>query len=137
MRRRPPSSQETIEDRKNDRRIQIENDVAVEGVRLEQVETGRVLEAVDEFAVRQLVDADQFDFDDRPHQPRQIGAEFPAEAFVHRLKCPHLLYADALGTFEFVHADLRKPAVSLRVSSCCDCPPAVGSSAASSDSTSD
>lgn len=100
------SSQQPVNDRKDDRRVEVEDQVAVEFVCLQQVEARRVFEAEDEFAVGELVDADQLDFDDGAKHAAESRAELSAEAFVQGLEGPHLLFADAFRAFEIVETEL-------------------------------
>ena len=103
-RRLVAAAEQAIDDRIENRRIDVENQVPFERLGLEQVEAGRILEAEDELAVGELIDAGELHFDDRAQQRRERRAEVAAEAFVQRLQRPHLLLADALGPLEVVRA---------------------------------
>src|SRR5439155_26198260 len=100
------AAQQTVDDRVQDRRVDIEYQIAFERLGPQQVEAGWVFQAEDKFAVGELIDAGQLDFDDGAQQRRQGRAEIPAEAFVQRLQSPHLLLADAFGPLEVVGRDL-------------------------------
>ena len=97
---------EMIDDRVEDRRIDVENQVPFERLGLEQVEARWVFEAEDEFAIGELVDARELHFHDRAEHGREGRAVVAAEPFVQGLECPHLLFADALRAFEVVGRDL-------------------------------
>ncbi len=72
----------------------------------EQIEAGRVLQAEDEFAVGELIDAGELDFHDAAQQRGECRAEIATKAFVQRLQSAHLLLADALRPLEVVGRDL-------------------------------
>ena len=100
------AAQQAVDDRIEDRGVDVEDQVAFQRLGLQEVEAGGVLQAEDELAVGELIDAGELDLDDAPQQGRQGGAEVAAEAFVQRLQGPHLLLADPLGTLEIVGRDL-------------------------------
>ena len=100
------AAQQAVDDRIEDRRVDVEDQVAFQRLGPQQVEAGRVFQAEDELAVGELIDAGQLDFDDRAQQGREGRAEVAAKAFVQRLQGPHLLLADALGPLEVVGRDL-------------------------------
>ena len=101
-----PAAQQPVDDRIEDRRVDVENQVAFERLGLQQVEAGGVFQAEDELAVGELIDAGELHLDDAAQQGRQGRAEVAAEALVQRLQRPHLLLADALGPLEVVGRDL-------------------------------
>ena len=70
--------------------------------RLKQV---GILQAEDELAVGQLIDAGELHLDDGPQHGRQAGGEIPPESLVQRLQGPHLLLADPLRPLEVVGSD--------------------------------
>ena len=74
------AAQQPIDDRIEDRQIDVENQLAFERRGVDQIEAGRIFEAEDEFAVGQLIDARELHLDDRPQQGRKRRAEIAAEA---------------------------------------------------------
>ena len=99
------ATQQAIDDRKEERQVDVENQLAFERGRVDQIEAGRILEAEYEFAVRELIDAGELQLDDGAKQCRKRGAEIAAKCLVHRLQRAHLLLADALGPLEIVGRD--------------------------------
>ena len=59
------AAQHAVDDRIEDRGIDVEDEVAFQRLRLQEVEAGGVLQAEDELAVGELVDAGELHFDDR------------------------------------------------------------------------
>ena len=102
----PAPTQQPVDDRVENRRVDVEDQVAFQRLGLHQIETGGILQAEDELAVRELIDAGQLDFDNAPQQGRQRSAEVSPEPLVERLQRPHLFLADALRTLEVVGGDL-------------------------------
>ena len=103
----PPPSK-PIDDRKQDRQVDVEDQVAFQRLGLEQIEAGRVFQAEDELAVGELIDAGELHLDDAAQQAGKGRAEIAAEPLVQRLQRPHLLLADALGPLEVVGRDLSR-----------------------------
>ena len=102
------AAQQAVDDRIEDRRVDVQDQVAFQRLGLQEVEAGGVFQAEDEFAVGELIDAGELHLDDGPQQGRQGGAEVAAEALVQRLQGPHLLLADALGPLEIVGGDFSR-----------------------------
>ncbi len=101
---RPPPSNRSM-NRIQNRRIDVEDQVAFKRLGPKQIEAGRVFQAEDELAVSELIDAGELHFDDAAEQAGQGRAEIAAKTFVQRLQGAHLLLADALGPFEIVGRD--------------------------------
>ena len=85
--------------------MNVENQVAFERVRSQDIETGWRLEAEQEFTVCQLVNARKLDIHHRPQHRRQRGAEVTSEILMQRLKRADLLFAHSFRTFEVVGCD--------------------------------
>ena len=100
------AAQETIDDGKQNRRIDIQNQLPFQGRRVDQIEAGWIFQAENEFAVGQLIDTGELHFDNGPQQRGKRRAKIAAESFMHRLQRTHLFLADALGPFEVVGGHL-------------------------------
>src|SRR5205814_2100126 len=68
-------AEQPVDDRIQDRRVDIENQIAFERFGPQEIEAGRVLEAEDEFAVGELIDAGELDLDDASQQTGERRAE--------------------------------------------------------------
>ena len=73
FRQRPPgqrpalaaAAQQAVDDRIEDRRVDVEDQVAFQRLGLQQIEASGILQAEDELAVGELIDAGELHFDDR------------------------------------------------------------------------
>src|SRR5207244_2535105 len=59
-----PSAEQPVDDRVEDRRVDIEDQVSFQRLGPQEIEAGRVLEAEDELAVGELIDAGELHLDD-------------------------------------------------------------------------
>ena len=101
------ASQHTIDNRIGQRRSNVENPVAIERLGIEHVEATGVVEAEDELAVGQLIDAKHLDLDHGPQHARHRCTKTSGQRFMKRMHGPHLIFADPLGTLEIVRGDTR------------------------------
>src|SRR5262245_28207905 len=79
------AAQQSVNDRIQDRGVDVEDQVAFQRFGSQQVEAGGILEAEHKLAVRKLIDARQLDFDDRAEQSRERRAEVAAKPLMQRL----------------------------------------------------
>ena len=100
------AAEQAVDDRVDDQRTDLQAELPVQLLGLEQVEAGRVRQAVDEFAVGQLLDVGDADLDDRPQVARNRGPEVSAETLVKGFQRPHLVLRDAFRPFEVVILNL-------------------------------
>ena len=96
----PP--QQPVDDRIEDGRVDVENEVAFQRLRPQEVEAGGILQAENELTVGELVHARQLDLDDAAEQSGKLRSEVAAKALVQRLQRPHLLLAHPLRPLEVI-----------------------------------
>src|SRR5690606_31066739 len=84
----------------------LQTELAFERRGVEQIETGRVGQRVDELAVSELLNGRDADFDNGPQETREGGPEVAREPLVNRFQRPDLILAHALGALEVIVADL-------------------------------
>jgi hypothetical protein len=100
-------AEKAVDDRVDDQRGNFQAKLPIELLGLEQIEAGGIGQGVNEFAVGQLLDVGDVDFDDGSQVAGEGRAEIAPKTLVQRLQGPHLIFGDALGTLEVVDVDIH------------------------------
>ncbi len=102
------SAHQTVENRVDDQRTDLEAELPVERLSGDQAEAGRVGQTAQKFRVGHLLSLFDANLDDRSQEPGKGRSEVSCEPFMERLKRAHLVLADSLGTLEVVGADFNR-----------------------------